>query len=204
MFQVSAHAWRTRRRRLTGHEDIADDPPTVVAAYDRDPSVAAQRCFDRDTGKPVEPDLLETYARALAQYHLHPEAKFEHADWLDRGETKRWHVIPTVIEHIGKEANLWEEQLYLGELPEAQINYGFDPADLAMLEEALRDDLRVRGNQTRLAKTGVASRSSLYSFAKGGTLGAKVLVRLYKAMQALEADDRERRGGNPTNNIEIP
>ncbi len=31
------------------------------------------------------------------------------------------------IEHIGKEANRWEEQLYLGENPEAQIEYGVSP-----------------------------------------------------------------------------
>ena len=31
------------------------------------------------------------------------------------------------IEHIGKEANRWEEQLYLGENPESQIEYGISP-----------------------------------------------------------------------------
>ena len=41
----------------------------------------------------------------------------------------RRHIQVATIEHIGKEANRWEEQLYLGENPEAQIEYGVAPQD---------------------------------------------------------------------------
>ena len=33
------------------------------------------------------------------------------------GRTQRRHIQVAAIEHIGKEANRWEEQLYLGENP---------------------------------------------------------------------------------------
>ena len=56
-----------------------------------------------------------TYAEALAQYHLRPEAKFLNGDFCDRGRTERRHVIATQIVHIGKEANKWEEHYFLGE-----------------------------------------------------------------------------------------
>ena len=58
---------------------------------------------------------------------MHPEDKFHFADYLDQGIVQRRHIEVIAIEHIGKEANRWEEQLYLGENPEAQIEYGVSP-----------------------------------------------------------------------------
>jgi hypothetical protein len=61
----------------------------------------------------------------LAQYHLHPESKFRGGDYLDSGPTTRRHIRPLgPIDNIGKEANRWEEQFYLGADPETQIGYG--------------------------------------------------------------------------------
>ena len=65
-----------------------------------------------------------------AGHHLHPEAKFDHADYMDSGLTARKHVIVTSTEHIGKEANRWEEQWYLGLDKDAQIIYGMSPKEL--------------------------------------------------------------------------
>ena len=70
------------------------------------------------------PNSLITYAEALAQYHLRPEAKFLNGDFFDRGRTERRHVIAVQILHIGKEANKWEEQYFLGPDDEAEIEYG--------------------------------------------------------------------------------
>ncbi len=39
----------------------------------------------------------------------------------------RRHVQPSVIRHIGKEANRWEEQMILGYDPSEQIEYGLEP-----------------------------------------------------------------------------
>ena len=79
-----------------------------------------------------------TYAETLAQYHLRPELKFLRAEHLDRGRTERRHVIAAQILHIGKEANKWEEQYFLGPDDDAEIEYGVgqtaDAFDLALRE----------------------------------------------------------------------
>jgi hypothetical protein len=80
----------------------------------------------RGTGKAIPANELKTYAEALAQYHLRPEAKFLNGDFCDRGRTERRHVVATQLLHIGKEANKWEEQHFLGEDEEAEIEYGVD------------------------------------------------------------------------------
>ena len=103
--------------------------PRPVAPFDADPAIAGRACFDRLTGRPIPVESLKTYRQATAQYHLHPEGKFAVADYLDRGATVRRHVAVTASEHIGKEANRWEEQFYLGEDSEAQIVYGTTPED---------------------------------------------------------------------------
>ncbi|MGI8483116.1 MAG: hypothetical protein ACR2OU_02490, partial [Thermomicrobiales bacterium] len=108
---------------------LRSDAPRPVATFDQDPALAAERCFDRMTGEPVSHETLKTYRQALNQYHLHPETKFAHGDYLEAGMTERRHIRALAVEHIGKEANRWEEQLHLGNDPEAQIVYGNDDAD---------------------------------------------------------------------------
>ena len=98
--------------------------PRAVAPYSRDIEIAAAQCFDRGTGHTVLRGQLKTYGQALAQYHLHPEAKFLQGGYTDRGKTMRRHVYVTVVSLIGKEANRWEEQFYLGMEAEAQVEYG--------------------------------------------------------------------------------
>jgi hypothetical protein len=100
-----------------------------VAPFNRDPQVAALNCFDRLTGEPVHAGGLRSYAASLAQYHLSPEHKFLNGDYLDSGVTHRRHVVADTIEHIGKEADKWEEQFYLGLDLDAQIEYGTSPDD---------------------------------------------------------------------------
>lgn len=99
-------------------------PRARDSPFDGDPAVAAGRAFDRVTGELVSVTRLKTYAEALAQYHLNPEGKFRNGDYTDRRLMERRHIVANVVELIGKEANLWEEQVYLGENPEAQIVYG--------------------------------------------------------------------------------
>jgi hypothetical protein len=55
------------------------------------------------------------------------EAKFENGDYFDRGPTHRRHGQATQINYIGKEANRWEEQFFLGMDEDAAIEYGADP-----------------------------------------------------------------------------
>ncbi len=119
-------AYRLTRRERATRNPASQTPGPVqpIAPFDRDPTTAAGQAFGRVTGESVPVMRLKTYAEVLAQYHLHPEAKFANGDYLDSGLTERRHVVADVVELIGKEANRWEEQVYLGENPEAQIVYG--------------------------------------------------------------------------------
>ena len=126
------------RRKSDRPSEIAWPKP--VAPYDSDPSKAADKCFDRDTGDKVPAGALKTCAQALAQYHLRPERKFLNGDYMERGITKRRHVRPSAIRQIGKESNRWEEQFYLGGDESAEINHGIAPQD----ESAMLDRLRCR------------------------------------------------------------
>jgi len=101
--------------------------PSVAAPYDSNPVCAVSKCFDRHTGQSIPPSVLVTYREAIADYHLHSESKFENGDLFDRGPTTRRHVYAVNIEYIGKEANRWEEQFFLGEAADAQIEYGGHP-----------------------------------------------------------------------------
>lgn len=100
-----------------------------------------------------------TYAETLAQYHLRPESKFLRAEHIDRGRTERRHVIATQILHIGKEANKWEEQYFLGPDDEAAIEYGVcQTADA--LDKRLRELCRELGEREAAGKIGI-SRTAL-------------------------------------------
>ena len=109
-----------------------------VAPFNKDMRQAARSAFDRGTGNPVKANTLATYAEALAQYHLRSETKFLNGEYCDRGRTERRHVVALQIVHIGKEANKWEEQYFLGPDDEAEIEYGVgqtaDDLDLSLRE----------------------------------------------------------------------
>jgi hypothetical protein len=126
-----------------------------VAPFNRDAREAAASCFDRLTGEPIDAGELRSYADALAQYHLSPEHKFLNGDYLDSGITQRRHVVADTIEHIGKEADRWEEQFYLGLDLDAQIEYGTASVDLN------RQWVELKGRCGRLGYRELARRSGL-------------------------------------------
>lgn len=142
-FLMALHA----RRDWSGEKIIANSeqrgrpakklPPKPVAPFDKDPAKVAVTTFDRISGKPIPVSALQTYAEALAPYHLHPESKFLGGDYLDRGTTRRRHVRVSAIRHIGKESNEWEQQAVLGLDDEADIEYGFSDESLAQLRQDL-------------------------------------------------------------------
>jgi hypothetical protein len=127
-------------------------PIRPVAPFSRNICEAAETAFDRETDKRVEPGSLITYSEALAQYHLRPEAKFLNGEHADRGRTERRHVIVVQILHIGKEANKWEEQYFLGPDDDAEIEYGAGlTADaLSTRLQALCDELGEREASRKL------------------------------------------------------
>ncbi len=159
--------------------------PRAVAPYNREPQQAVPFCFDRNTGQRVTKNQLKTYRRALAQYHLHPEAKFLDADHTDRGLTQRRHIRVTAVTLIGKEANRWEEQFYLGMSPEAQNEYGMAADEQAQLMGHLHQVARTCG-QRAMAKAAKVSLRQLSAILQGKAIPKReTLVRLANAAQLL-------------------
>jgi hypothetical protein len=90
---------------------------------------------------------------------LRPEAKFENGDYLDSGPARRRHVQATQINYIGKEANRWEEQFFLGMDEDAVIEYGADP-NMAALFDGLMVAVGKFGKPQLASRIGI-SRNSL-------------------------------------------
>lgn len=156
--------------------------PKPIAPYDADSARASKKCFDRETGKPVPASQLKTYRQALAQYHLSPEPKFLGAEHLDRGPTRRRHVQAISTEHIGKEANRWEEQYYLGLNLDMQIEYGADKINSGALREKLRAS---KLSSRQLADATSISRNDISAFRRGkSALSQHQLQRLFAAVKS--------------------
>ena len=164
----------------------ADDLPRPIAPFSREPSRAAQRCFDRQTGEPVRPDCLKTYAEALAQYHIHCESKFRHGEYLDRGTTVRRRVHVAAVRYIGKEANRWEEQFYLGYDPETQIEYDMGDDGSEQFRSRIRHAATKFGQRRFAAAAGV-SREALRAILDCAEPRRKTVARLLAAISALDA-----------------
>ena len=136
-------------------------------------------------------EWLKTYRQALAQYHLQPEAKFENGDYLDRGPTRRRHVHAVAVVHIGKEANRWEEQLYLGEDPEAQIDYGTSPKAKDRLRGSVLE-LSRPFTAAALARAAGLSTSNVADILAGRTNPpVETWLKLYQAAREREAARNE-------------
>jgi hypothetical protein len=131
--------------------------PKPIAPFDGDFVKAAAAAFDRETGAPVSPAALKSYRQALAQYHLRPESKFLNADFAERGTTLRRHVRAIGIRHIGKEANRWEEQFFVGLDRGAAPDYGCSAADLAAFADELRSIANMLGRQSVADLTGLSA-----------------------------------------------
>ncbi|MGO4705785.1 hypothetical protein AB4072_08415 [Microvirga sp. 2MCAF38] len=143
--------------------------PKPIAPYTRNPARDGLCPFDRETGEPITVDVLKTYREALAQYHLHPESKFLNGNYMDRGATRRRHVFASSIEHIGKEANRWEQQFYLGLDQSAQLEYGSSPQENANLVKRLKEASAQIGQRALSAELGV-SRNHLTRLIKNEAL----------------------------------
>ena len=68
---------------------------------------------------------MKTYLEALESYPRSAEAKFLNGGEGDCGVTERRHIYAYVeeLQLIGKEANRWEEQFFLGVDDEAAVTY---------------------------------------------------------------------------------
>jgi hypothetical protein len=162
---------------------LDDNRGKPIAPYNTDINRAAQDCFDRETGKPISKKSLKTYREALAQYHLSPESKFLNGDYLDQGPTIRRHVEATAIHHIGKEANRWEEQFYLGYDEDEQIEYGVAPEDSKRFLSNLRAHIEATGQRNIARESGV-SRRTLSRLMQGESVRKNIIARIVGALRA--------------------
>jgi hypothetical protein len=153
-----------------------------IAPFNRDIARAAANCFDRETGHRVDIKSLKSYREVLAQYHLRPEAKFLNGNYMDRGLTERRRVEVSSIRNIGKEANHWEEQFYLGADEGEQIDYGLAPSDLTNSLAALRSEIRTTGQRT-IARVSGISRRTLSRFMKGKCVRREIVSKISSALK---------------------
>lgn len=161
-----------------------------VSSYDKNPSRAVNRCFDRATGETIRKSQLKTNLESLAQYHLHPETKFLNGDYLDNGKTQRRHVIAKAFQHIGKEANKWEEQFFTGFDPEAQIEYGVCQEQKDEILKIISQAITVYG-ATRMANAANLSERHVLKIYHGqANPSEKAFYKLYSAAKILENNQK--------------
>ncbi len=153
-------------------EAVEGGLPSVVAPYGDDSENAVSNCFDRRNGNPVPHTILKSYREAIADYSWHPESKFDKGDRGDVGVTRRRHIEAIAVEYIGKEANRWEEQYYLGKLPEAQLEYGLSKAAHTRIIVLLRDAAK---EYTRVA---IADEAGISRQELAAILGETVIPRM--------------------------
>jgi len=98
------------------------------------------------------------------------------------------------LEYIGKEANRWEEQLNVGELPEAQVEYGFSKQTRESVIEFLRR-MAAKYSIVALAAGAGITRQELASILMGRSIPrSRTLRRFLSAIRTLleaEADPRQ-------------
>src|SRR4029077_8334422 len=103
-----------------------------------------------------------------------------------------WHVEAPFIEYIGKEANRWEEQVHLGEMPDAQISYGIDPKGTPALVGLLQNKARTSyGYVSRLAREAGLNRKTADLVVKGKSSKPDLLAKLFTAYRVLESRELE-------------
>jgi hypothetical protein len=153
-----------------------------VAPYDKDLAKAVKLAFDRDTGLPVPVTALKSYREVIAGYHLHPESKFRNAEPFDRGTTKRRYVRAIAFQNIGKEANEWEEQFYLGYDEEERIDYGLGPKSKKDFLDALRSGIELVGQREVARRSGV-SRRTIARLMEGHLPRGKVVGKIMRALK---------------------
>jgi hypothetical protein len=160
----------------------SQDKYRPVAPYDTDLSKAAKLAFDRENGLSVPSEALRSSSEVLQLYHVHSESKFLNGEGDDRGTTRRRFVRATMFRNIGKEANEWEEQFYLGYDEEEQIDYGLGPKSKRDFIATLRSEIEAVGQREVARQTGVARRT-IARLMEGHLPQAKALAKIIRALK---------------------
>jgi len=164
-----------------------------VSPFNKNHRKALTQCFDRMTGQAIKPGQLKSYMTVLAQYHLHPETKFLNGEYLDKGKTQRRHISVEAIQHIGKEANKWEEQYFVGYDPDAQIEYGFcDEQRKNMLTEILQS-ITEHGIKNLAAISKLSDRHISKIYKTKIISSDKTLAKLHSSVKILQQTHESRK-----------
>jgi hypothetical protein len=158
-----------------------------VAPFNKNHTKAVTQCFDRVTGKLVKKSQLKTYLEGLAQYHLHPESKFLNGDYLDSGKTQRRHIIANTIQHIGKEANKWEEQYFTGYDDEAQLEYGLCAKEKGLMLKSVIDAVGKHGGAAVAATCSLSAPYVLKINRKEVIPTDATIIKIYNGIQQLSS-----------------
>jgi DNA invertase Pin-like site-specific DNA recombinase len=92
------------------------------------------------------------------------------------------HVEATAVHHIGKEANRWEEQFYLGFDEEEQIEYGVAPEESKKAFEALKTNIQKAG-QREIARESGISRRTLSRLMQDKNMRKEIIARIVTALR---------------------
>ena len=118
--------------------------PRPAAPYSDGATQVIENVFDRD--KPefthIPTSWLKTYARSLARYHLHPEAKFYGGDYDERGILHRRHIHALAFQAIGKEADNIEEREFIGDDEDDVVEYALVRNDQSRLAQFVKETQR--------------------------------------------------------------
>lgn len=168
--------------------------PKPVAPYNKSPAQALAGCFDRFSGEKITKGKLKTYLESLAQYHLHPETKFLKGDFLNKGKTQRRHIIARSIQHIGKEANKWEEQFFTGFNPDAQIEYGITQEKIGEMMDIILQGISTHGTKRMAEAANLSERHVLNILNQKTSPSETMIFRLDMAVKTLDKEEEIEKG----------
>jgi hypothetical protein len=118
-----------------------------------------------------------------------PESKFLNGNYLDRGMTERRRIEVVSIQHIGKEADRWEERFHLGTDEAPEIDYGTNPKDAATLIGSLRKVAKKLGQRALAQKSHIPQQSlSRWLQLKPSKMSAHILRLITRGISELNRD----------------
>ena len=98
------------------------------------------------------------------------------------------------IQHIGKEANKWEEQFFTGHNPDAQIEYGICPEQKIEMLGAVLHAITTHGAK-RVADIAKLSERHVFEVSKGNkSPSERTLAKLHSAAKFLKSANVSEQG----------
>jgi len=165
-----------------------NDPSEVVHGVARCGDVLKRLCAKGHAAEIAFADLFRAFCKptgvqAVARFYVWG------GEWTESGPLRRRHVHVAAVQHIGKEADRWEEQTYVGaEEDDRAIEYGLTAETRAGLLELIRA-ARVKFKLKRLAKAARVSDNTITALLAVGALPRdRVLTRVAEAVDRLEND----------------